>query len=322
MVFALAGNPASNGVLDPEGGNIDIATRDTQLHQWLASLSHVLSHALITVLAVALAFSLPVLAEFIQRMWPQLEADAHLMLVTEIFLASALVLLFNLAKIMWDNRSKVASARLAALVHARGDAGLFSRWKERELVRTMPASRDALILTITGFDTLVERGGPLRAVLQSAYEFRVMLLNPLGIHMQDHATSFPDHHVSTQSLTSEIEATIAALSALRKLGKNVTLKFYDTQPLWKLVILGDHAWVQHCHSGFSVKDQPEYVFAFQHHEPRRGFYVPFYSHFLGLWNQSNLAEFDFDRHELVFRGPGGVEDKRVPFRSAGGVEAT
>ena len=284
----------------------------------LASLSQVLTHALITVLAVALAFSLPVLADFIQRLWPQLEADAYLMLVTEIFLASALVLLFNLAKIMWDNRSKVVSARLAALVYARGGPGLISRWKERELVRKMPAARDALILTITGFDTLVDKGGPLRAVLQSAYEFRVMLLNPLGVHMQDHATSFPDHDISTQSLTSEIEASIAALSALRKLGKTVTLKFYDCQPLWKVVILGDHAWVQHCHSGFSVKDQPEYVFAYQHHEPRCGFYVPFYSHFLGLWNQPGHAEYDFDRHELVFRGPGGVEDKRVPFRSASG----
>lgn len=280
-----------------------------------------LSHALITVLAVALAFSLPVLADYIQRLWPQLEADAHLMLVTEICLASALVLLFNLTKIMWDNRSKVASARLAALVYARSGNGFISRWKERELVRKIPAARDALILTLTGFDTLVDRGSPLRGVLQTAYEFRVMLLNPLGVHMQDHATTFPDHEISTQSLASEIEASIATLSALRKLGKNVTLKFYDCPPLWKLVILGDHVWVQHCHSGCSVKDQPEYVFAFQHHEPRRGFYVPFYSHFLGLWNQAGHAEYDFDQHELVFRNPAGVEERRVPFRTAGAQQS-
>lgn len=295
--------------------------RGSRTHQLVESLGQVITHALITLLAVVLAFSLPILADFIQRLWPQLEADAHMMLVTEIFLASALVLLFNLAKVMWDSRNKVVSAHVAGLEYARHGHGLLSRWREHQVLRRMPAARDALILTLTGFDTLVDRAGALRTVLQSAYEFRVLLLNPLGVHMQEHATTFPDHDISAHSLTSEIEASIAALAALRKLGKNVTLKFYDCAPLWKLVILGDHAWVQHCHSGCAVREQPEYVFAFQHHDPRRGFYVPFYSHFLALWNQAGQAEYDFDRHELVFRGPGGAEEKRVPFRSPVNLQA-
>lgn len=286
-------------------------------HHLVESLSHVVAHALITLLAVALAFSLPVLADFIQRLWPRLEADTHKMLVAEIGLASALVLLFNLAKVMWDNRARVASAQAAGLVHARHGGGILARWRERRLIRRIPAARDALMLTMTGYETLVNSSAVLRGVLGTAYEVRVMLLNPLGTHIHEHATSFAGHDVSVASLASEIEASIAALMALRRQGKKVTLKFYDHAPLWKIVILGDHAWVQHCHSGCSVREQPEYVFAFQHHEPRCGLYVPFYSHFLALWNQPGHPEYDFDTSEIVRRNADGTDATRLAFRPGG-----
>jgi len=288
--------------------------RDTDLHRLAAGIGQIVAHALITLLAVALAFSLPALADGIERLWPRLEANSQMMIAAEISLASALVLLFNLAKIAWDNRSRVSSARLAALVHARNGNGRFARWRERDLVRRLPAARDAFILTLTGFDTLVDRSSMLRSVLQSTYEIRVMLLNPLGQNVRRRATSFPDHEISVQSLASEIGASIASLSALRRLGKKVTLKFYDTAPLWKLVFLGDHVWVQHCHNGQPVREQPEYVFSFLHQDPRRGFYVPFFSHFLELWSQPGHPEFDFDSQELVYRSPDGEVEKRLPFR--------
>ena len=221
----------------------------------------------------------------------------------------------NLAKVLWDNRRMVASARLAALVHARHGGGTLSRWREHAMVRRLPAARDALILTLTGFDTLVDRASLLRRVLQTTYEIRVLLLNPLGENMRRRATAFPDHETSAQSLASEIEASIASLEAMRKLGKKVTLRFYDTDPLWKLVILGDHVWVQHCHDGRPVREQPEYVFAFERQDPRRGFYVPFYSHFLALWERAEHPEYDFDTRELVYREAGGGEARRAPFRA-------
>jgi len=177
--------------------------------------------------------------------------------------------------------------------------------------------RDALILSLTGFDTLVNRESLLRGVLHSTYEIRVLLLNPLGESVQRHAASFPDHEISAQSLASEIGASIASLSGLRALGKKVTLKFYDAQPLWKLVFLGDHVWVQHCHSGRAVADQPEYVFRFLQHDPRRGFYTPFFNYFLHLWDRPDLAEYDFDAGELVYRGGAGAEGKRLPFTAPG-----
>jgi len=203
---------------------------DDDLHRLAAGLGHILVHALITLLAVALAFSLPVLAQ--------------------------------------------------------------------------------------GIDTLVDKSSLLRAVLQSTYEIRVMLLNPLGQSLPRRATSFPDHEVSPQSLASEIGASIVTLAALRNLGKKVTLKFYDAEPLWKLVFLGDHLWVQHAHTGMPVREQPEYVFRFLQHDPHRGFYVPFLSHFLDLWGRPGQPEFDFDTQELVYRDPAGAEERRLPFRPA------
>ena len=285
--------------------------RDTDLHRLVAGIGQILVHALITMLAVTLAFSLPSLADAIQRLWPQLEANTQLMLATEIGLASALVLLFNLAKIAWDNRSRVSSARLASLVHARpAGNGWFSRWRERELIRRLPAARDAFVLTVTGYDTFVDPQSRLRPVLETAYEVRAMLVNPISEGLRQRVESLPPD-VTLLSFHSEIEASIVYLTELRKRGKNVTLKFYDHQPFWKVVVLGDYAWVQHCHTGFSVREQPEYVFALRHGNPREGLFVPFYTHVLNQWNESGHPEYDFDRNELVYRDLAGNETGRA-----------
>src|SRR3989475_9173231 len=113
--------------------------------------------------------------------WPRVETDTSLLLVTEIGLASALVLLFNLGKVAWDNRNKVAMARLTALVYARDARNdWLSRRRERALAKKLPAARDACVLTLTGHGTFVDEGGPARADLRPAYEIRVMLVNPVG----------------------------------------------------------------------------------------------------------------------------------------------
>src|SRR3989475_6164987 len=179
--------------------------------------------------------------------WPRVETDTNLLLVTEIGLASALVLLFNLGKVAWDNRNKVAMARLTALVYARNARNdWLSRLRERALVRSLPAARDACVLTLTGHGTFVDERSPVREVLRSAYEIRVMLVNPVGEGVRRRVESLPPE-VTVLSFHGEIEASIAYLAELRKLGKKVTLKFYDEEPFWKVVVLGDHVWVQHCH---------------------------------------------------------------------------
>jgi hypothetical protein len=298
------------------------AHRGTSPHSFLNGLRQVLSHGAVTILAVAIAFSLPGFANYIlNEWWPEVESNSNLLLATEIALASVLAIVFNLAAIAWDHRQRVLTARLASLVHARNaGAGWWARRRERALVNQLTTARDAFVLTLTGYETLVAQDSLLREVIGKAYEIRVMLINPVGQGLRQRAESLPPE-ITVLTLHTEIEASIGALAALRKFGKKVKLKFYDEEPFWKLVVLGDYIWVQHCHSGFAVRDQPEYVFALQHSEPRHGLFVPFYMIFLDHWNDPRHPEYDFDTNELVYRDAGGKETARellgVPIDVAG-----
>src|SRR5262245_10554026 len=309
-----------NGTSD-SSGRTSAMHRGTTPNSFLNGLRQILSHGAVTILAVAIAFSLPGFANYIlNEWWPEVESNANLLLATEIALAAVLALVFNLATVAWDRRQRVLTTRLASLVHARNaDAGWWARRRERALVNQLTTARDAFVLTLTGYDSLVDKHGLLRPVIEKAYEIRVMLVNPDGQGLRQRAESLP-REITVLTLHTEIESTIGALSALRKYGKKVKLKFYDEEPFWKLVVLGDYIWVQHCHSGFVVSEQPEYVFALQHTEPRHGLFVPFYMIFLNYWNDTRHPEYDFETNELVYRDAGGKETGRellgVPFDGA------
>jgi hypothetical protein len=285
--------------------------RGIPTHNLWTGLRQILTHGTITVLAVAIAFSLPGIANYIlNEWWPEAQNNANFLLATEVALASVLALLFNLAKIAWDHRQRVLTARLASLVHARNSgSGWWLRRRERALVKQLPAPRDAFVLTLTGYDTFVADDSLLRGAIGKAYEIRVMLVNPIGKALREHADSLPPE-ITVRTLHTEIEAVIEYLAGLRKYGKKVKLKFYDEEPFWKLIVLGDYVWVQHCHSGFAVKEQPEFVFALQHREPRHGLFVPFYMVFLNQWNDARHPEYDFDTNELVYRDASGKETGR------------
>lgn len=282
-------------------------------HHVMSGLRQILSHVLITLLAVLIAFALPAAASYILfDWWPLVEREPNLLLASEIILASLLVLLFNLAKITWDSRHQTAIAGLASLVHARNThGGWLARRRERNLIRHLPAARDACILTQTGYDTLVEPGNPLHGVLQSAYELRVMMVNPAGEALRRHVGSLPQE-ATLLTFHTEIESSVAFLAGLRRLGKKVALKFYDENPFWNLVVLGDHVWVQHCHCGFGIGRQPEYVFALRHDSPHQGLFVPFYAYFLNFWSEPRHPEYDFESSELVYRDGAGRETSRAP----------
>src|SRR5260221_4691097 len=93
--------------------------RGAPTHSLWSGLRHFLSHGVITLLAVAIAFSLPGTANYIlNEWWPHVERNPSLLLATEIALASVLALLFNLAKIAWDHRQGVRIPRLASPMHS------------------------------------------------------------------------------------------------------------------------------------------------------------------------------------------------------------
>jgi len=203
-------------------------------------------------------------------------------------------------------------ADTASLVYARHRRNWFTRWRERSLIRKLPSSRDACILTLTGYDTFAGADSLLREPLRSAYEIRVMLLDPAARSAAKRINSLPDE-ITQQSYAEEVQASIACLAELRTLGKKVTLKFYDCEPFWKVVVLGDHVWVQYCHSGFEVKSEAEYVFAHNPDNPRLGLYVPFYMYFLEQWSDARHPRYDFDTGELVYCDGSGREVRRARF---------
>ncbi|MGH8848108.1 MAG: hypothetical protein ACREXQ_12850 [Polaromonas sp.] len=285
----------------------------TKEREFLAVLRHVMSHGVITLLAVAIAFAAPSAARYILYVWwPRVELNSSLLLATEILLASTLMVLFNLWKRAWDNRHRLTSAKMASLVFARHPGkGWLSKIHERNLVRSLPAARDACILSLTGYDTLIARESLLKTVFTTAYEIRVMLLNPLGEAARKRVESLPEQ-ITLSTLHEEIAASIAFLNECRKSGKKVSLKFYDHDPFWKIVVLDDRVWVQHCHTGRELKEQAEYVFGLHHADPSQGLFVPFYTYFLHKWNEVGHREYDFDAAELVQRDATGNESGRAP----------
>ena len=286
----------------------------TKEHNFLAALLHVMTHGVITLLAVAIAFATPNAAQYILYVWwPRVELNSNLLLATEIVLAAVLTVLFNLCKLAWSNRHRVTSAKMASLVFARHPRkGWLSTIQERNLVRSLPTARDASTLSLTGYETLIAPESLLKDVFTTAYEIRVMLLNPLGEAARRRVESLPEQ-ITVSTFQEEIAASIALLNECRKSGKKVSLKFYDHDPFWKVVVLDDRVWVQHCHSGREMKDQPEYVFGLQHDEPSQGLFVPFYTYFLHKWDEPGHWEYDFDAAELVQRdATTGNETGRAP----------
>jgi hypothetical protein len=293
----------------------------TELHldfragRWWWGLRQAALHGAITLLALGIAFALPAIAQHaLYQWWPIVASNANLLLALEITLAALLVLLFNSWRAAVANREKRKVAETASLVYARHRASWLTRLRERSLIRKLPAARDAFILTLTGHDTFADETSPLREALQPAHNVHVMLLHPAAHGAEMRVSSLPGE-ITQQTYAEEVESSIAYLSTLRAQGKKVTLKFYEHEPFWKVVVLGDHLWVQYCQRGFEVKDQPEYVFALNPDNPRLGLFVPFYVHFLEQWNDARHPRFDFDTRELVYNDSHGREARRMRFSS-------
>lgn len=282
-------------------------------HSFSQGIHHALTHVVITLLAVGIAFSLPVVAKYVlYYWWPKVEEDSQLLLITEISFATVLVLLFNISKIAWDGRRSMQMNRIASLVYAREGNGWVSRWKDRDMRKKIASVRDVYIMSITG-DTFSSKNSDLQKTMELAYEIRVMLANPYGKGMASRAQALDEPEAMLQTWRQETEASIAYLRKLAAAGKKVKLKFYEEPPFWKLVVTGEYVWVQYCNEGHEVKTQPEYVFGLQHGNPQRGLFAPFYKYFLNQWQDSHHPEFNFENNELIYRNGGGNEIRRTAF---------
>ena len=277
------------------------------------TVKHIVSHAAVTLLAVGVAFSLPSAARYIlYTWWPRVEGDSQLLMVTEIGFAAVLVMLFNLILIAREGRRSLRMSRIASLVHVREGDSWFSRWSGRDPRNKISGTRDVSVVSITGYDTFVsEKRNPHRFI-DDSYELRVMLMNPYGAGAKRRLQSLGEL-VSIEDYIRETEATMERLASLAAAGKKVTLKFYEDPPFWNLIITGEYAWVQYCHDGQELKEQPEYVFALRKDKPAQGLFSPFYVHFLNQWDDPRHPEYDFANKELIYRDEKGNVVGALPY---------
>jgi hypothetical protein len=132
----------------------------------------------VTLLAVGIAFSLPVLAKFIlYTWWPMVEGDSQLLLINEIIFAAVLVLLFNLFLSARQGRLSRRMVRLASLVHVREEGSWFSRWTDHNLLDRISGTRGVSVMAVTGYDTFVSKARKLGRVFDHSYELRGMLMS-------------------------------------------------------------------------------------------------------------------------------------------------
>ena len=285
--------------------------RNTHFLSFSHTVRHIFGHAVITLLAVGIAFSLPVVARYIlYYWWPLVEGDSQLLLITEIGFAAMLVLLANIARLALAGRRCLRMNRIASLVYVREGENWFSRLSGRRLRKKIPVSRDVSVMSVTGYDTFVSEKRKLHGFIEDCYEIRVMLMNPFSAGAKRRVQSMSDPAAILESYRQETDQTITYLAKLRAAGKKITLKFYDDPPFWNLVVTGEHVWVQYCHDGHELKTQPEYVFALQHDKPAQGLFSPFYVYFLNQWNDPRHPEFNFETKELIYRNADGNEVER------------
>lgn len=284
-------------------------------HSAAHALHQVVFHAAISVLAIGVAFSLPRIARFVlYEWWPRVVADSQLLLATELAVAAALVLLLNLGRVAWEGLRIMRMNRVASLVHVREGARASSR---RPRLPAAQAARDALIVSVTGYEVFAAEGAPFRDTVAQCYETRVMLLNPESEGAAARIRSLEDPERAREAYRRETEASIACLRALAAAGRKVTLKLYETPPFWNIVVAGDHAWVKYCHHGRLLQSQPEFVFALRRDRPCVGLFPPFLVYALDQWGDPRHPEYDFATGELVHRDAEGRETRRAPFPASG-----
>lgn len=260
-------------------------------------------HALVSLLAIAIAFSLPAVATFVlYEWWPRVSASSRMLLATELAFAAFLVLVFHALRYAWEGARAMRLHADASLVQVQRDGA-----RPRGRARPQPASRDALILSVTGFHTFAHEDAPFHDLVGHCYEARVLLLNPFSEGAQERIRSLPDPQEAAALYRQEIGASIAWLKALHDAGRRVRLKLYDRAPFWSVVVAGERAWVRHCHDGYPLRTQPDYVFALRRDEPTQGLFPPFCLYTLNQWNDPAHAEYDFATGELVHRDAAGAE---------------
>jgi hypothetical protein len=206
-------------------------------------------------------------------------------------------------------------ARQAGMVFCSRSRKLWGRRAQKRLMEAHGNGRSVMLLGSTGHRTFVDPEGDMHRVLSRCRDARLMLLNPYSEGARTRAKSIVDPEVTPERLREQIQKSIAFLKELKAAQKDIRLKLYADPPHLKLIILGDHLWMQHYHPGIDVRSMPTY--AFTHNQAPGSLYAPLYEYFTRRWGDPEIPEYDLETDEMVCRDRAGNEVSREPFEKAG-----
>ena len=274
-----------------------------------------LYHIFMVVLSAVLALSLPMTARFIAKKflayWSLIGNDKVFLISIEMISAILFIFLSTAIYKSWRYRKFSNMARTAGIVLVTPAKGFWAKRRVRKLKERHGLARDVMVISSTGFRTLVDTKGDLHQVIASCREAKIMLLNPFSEGASTRVKSILDPDITIGRFREQIRKSILFLKGLKAVQKNIRLKLYNDPPFLKLVILGDYMWIQYYHTGLDVQRMPEYVF--KHDQNLGSLYLPLYQYFLTQWNHPDIPEYDLESDELIFRDKSGNEVKREKF---------
>ncbi len=294
------------------------------LDDFIRGSSRMLYHIVMVGSSAALALSLPFAVRFIARefllYWSRVGNDKIFFLSVEISLTIGFIFLSATLRKSWKDRRLSNMARAAGMVCVTPAKGFFANRRINKLKESQGITREVMVISSTGFRTIVDPKGELHQVIQNCRKAKIMLLNPNSEGAATRAKGIPDPAVTPESFAEQIRRTIDFLKLLKAAQKNVRLKLYSDPPFLKMTILGDYIWLQHYQPSLDVQRMPRYVFK---RDPNIGsLYFPFYQYFLGRWNNLDIPEYDLQTDDLIYRDMAGNEARREKMdgtRTVGGT---
>jgi hypothetical protein len=292
-----------------------IPIRKHFLNDFIKGSMPMLYHIAMVVLSAILALSLPITVRFIAKKflayWSLIGNDKVFLISIEMTLAILFIFVSTTLYKSWKYRKFSNMARTAGIVFVTPARGFWAKRRVRKLKERHGLARDVMVISSTGFRTLVDIKGDLHHVIASCREAKIMLLNPFSEGANTRVKSILDPDITIERFREQIRKSILFLKDLKDIQKNVRLKLYSDPPFLKLVILGDYMWIQYYHTGLDVQRMPEYVF--KHDQNLGSLYLPLYQYFLTQWNHPDIPEYDLESDELIYRDKSGNEVKREKF---------
>lgn len=294
-------------------------TLSGDLRESTRSSVRVVYHIALVSMSAWIAVSLPFMADTFLTHWTRLQDRTEFIVTSEIAIAFLLMVFLDYLWKSMNDRKLANMSKSAGLVLFFPTRGRLTQRTIARLKYKQGVGRNVMMIGSTGTKTFVDPDGDLHGVLKNCLEAKIMLLNPESEGARVRATTLLHSMTPTGNWSEQVRSSVQFLKSLKAAQKTIKLKLYSDYPHIKLVILGDHIWVQHYHATQDVQTMPEYVF--KHTQQDHGLYALFYQYFVKRWESPEIPEYDLETDELVYRSAKGIEERREPFYWNNGADS-